>query len=397
MPAQTLTIVKATGQDDSLAPLTLYRAKAAVPFGGKFRIIDFTLANCLHSGLRQILVLIQWKSHSLQKHLRDGWSIFHPELGEYITPIPPQMREGADGYGGFFCAMRQNRYLIERSTRRDVLMLDGGLVYRMDYAELIRYHQERGATITAACRSAGSGPRPRLAFDLEGEDRVRGLLPATALANGACAPMGVYLFDKDFLLNFLESEEAVAAADQVSVAEAVANLAGQVEACVYRFGGERGRVSPDRYWSDLRGIDAYYEANMALLEPDPPLNLYQDDWNILTAQGQYPPARTVPGLSGTEGIFVNSMLAAGTVVSGGGVNHSILFPKVRVADGAIVEDAILFHGVSVGERAHLRRCIIDKDVVIPRKTQIGMDPAADRARFILSPGGVVVIPKGYRF
>ncbi len=398
MPAQTLTIVKATGQDECLAPLTLHRAKAAVPFGGKFRIIDFTLANCLHSGLRQILVLTQWKSHSLQKHLRDGWSIFHPELGEYITPIPPQMREGTEWYGGLFSAMRQNRYLIERNADRFVLALDGDLVYRMDYAELIRHHRERGAVITAACRGADTGPKPALAFDLAGEDRVRGLLPADAPASSAgCAPMGVYLFNKDFLLALLESAEAVIAADQVSVAEAVAKLAGDTEVCVYRFGGERGRVSPDRYWNNLSSIDDYYQANMALLEHDPPLNLYQSDWKIFTAQGQNPPARTIPGLSGTEGIFVNSMLAAGTVISGGGVNHSILFPGVRVMDGAIVEDAILFNGVSVGERSHLRRCIIDKEVEVPPGTAIGINPAADKARFYISADGLVVIPKGYTF
>ena len=397
MPAQTLTIVKATGQDDTLAPLTQHRAKAAVPFGGKFRVIDFTLANCLHSGLRQILVLIQWKSHSLQKHLRDGWSIFHPELGEYITPIPPQMREGSEWYGGFFSAMRQNRFLIERNAKEDVLCLDGNLVYRMDYAELIRYHRERKAAITIACRGADSGPAPEVVFDLAGEDRVRGLLPGPALPAGSgCAPMGVYLFERDFLLDLLESPEEVAA-DALSMAEVVTRLAERVEVCVYRFGGERGRVSPDRYWNDLRGIDAYYAANMALLEHDPPLNLYQTDWNIFTAQGQNPPARTVPGLSGTEGIFVNSMLAAGTVVSGGGVNHSILFPRVMVQDGAIVEDAILYNGVSVGEGAHLRRCIIDKDIQVPPQTQIGLDPAADRARFHVSAGGVVVIPKDFRF
>ena len=398
MPAQTLTIVKATGQDDTLSPLTQHRAKAAVPFGGKFRVIDFTLANCLHSGLRQILVLIQWKSHSLQKHLRDGWSIFHPELGEYITPIPPQMREGSEWYGGFFSAMRQNRFLIERNAKQHVLALDGNLVYRMDYAELIRFHRERGATVTIACRGTERGPAPEVVFDLAGEDRVRGLRPlAEAPPGGGCAPMGVYLFERDFLLDFLESAEEVAAADALPLPEAVARLAARVEVCVYRFGGERGRVSPDRYWNDLRGIDAYYAANMALLEHDPPLNLYQADWNIFTAQGQNPPARTVPGLSGTEGIFVNSMLAAGSVVSGGGVNHSILFPRVMVLDGAIVEDAILFNNVSVGEGAHLRRCIVDKDIRIPPQTQIGLDPAADRARFHVSAGGVVVIPKDYRF
>jgi len=399
MPAQTLTLVIATGQDSGLAPLTMHRTKSAVPFAGKFRIIDFTLANCLHSGLRKILVLTQYKSLSLQKHLRDGWSVFHPELGEFITPVPPQMREGSDWYAGAFSAMRQNRYLIERSPARQVLVLEGELVYRMDYAELIRFHRERGARITLACRGADRGPRPGQVLDLDAEDRVMGAsaLGTSGPQEGACAPMGVYLFDKEVLLEALADEAAVAAADTRQPGESMAALAGGYSSYAYRFGGERGRVTPDRYWSNLADIDAYYDANMALLETEPPLDLYQEDWNILTYQGQFPPARTVPGRSGTEGIFVNSMLAAGSVITGGGVNRSILFPRVRVADGAIVEDAILFHDVRVGEGAHLRRCILDKDVEIPPRMRIGFDSEADRERFTVSAGGVVVVPKGYRF
>ena len=183
MPAQTLTIVIAMGQDEGLSPLTLHRTKSAVPFAGKFRIIDFTLANCLHSGLRKILVLTQYKSHSLQKHLRDGWSIFHPELGEYITPVPPQMREGSDWYRGMFSAMRQNRYLIERSEVEDILVLEGDLVYRMDYAELIRAHRESGARMTVACRGADSGPEPEALYEVGEGDRLRGVAPADAASS----------------------------------------------------------------------------------------------------------------------------------------------------------------------------------------------------------------------
>jgi glucose-1-phosphate adenylyltransferase len=402
MSLDTLTLLIATGQDDGLSPLTQHRAKSAVPFAGKFRVIDFILANCLHSGLRKILVLTQYKSHSLQKHLRDGWSIFHPELGEFITPVPPQMREGEGWYAGAFNAMRQNRYLIERSKVREVLLLEGALIYRMDYAELIRFHRERGAQITLACRGPGSGPRTTQWLDIDENDRVSGMAASHEPAPGdpdrsEVAPMGVYLFDKDLLLAELSSEAAVNAADRGAPAQAVVAMAERFETYAYRFGGERGRVTPDRYWSDLADIDAYYDANMALLETEPPLDLYQEDWNILTYQGQYPPARTVPGLSGTEGIFVNSMLSAGTVITGGGVNHSILFPRVRVADGAIVEDAILFNDVSVGEGAHLRRCIIDKDVGVPARARIGLDLTADRERFDVTPSGVVVIPKGFLF
>jgi glucose-1-phosphate adenylyltransferase len=403
MSLDTLTLVIATGQGEGLLPLTEHRTKAAVPFGGKYRLIDFTLANCLHSGLRKILVLTQYKSHSLQKHLRDGWSIFHPELGEFITPVPPQMRDGREWYAGAFDAMRQNRYLIERSSARYVLVLDGDLVYRMDYAELVRFHQEKGAGVTLGGRARDPG-RPAGARTLRvgPEDRLLGDAPRSTAADGDVhreqwVPMGVCLFNKDLLLSALERDEVVLSADAGGTAATLPVMAGPQGAFVYRFGGERGRVTPDRYWCDVADIDAYYAANMVLLETDPPLDLYQEGWSILTYQGQYPPARTVPGPSGTEGVFVNSMLAAGSVITGGGVNHSILFPRVRVNDGAIVEDAILFSGVSVGEGACIRRCIIDKDVAVPRGERIGFDPEADRRRFTVSPGGVAVIPKAYHF
>ena len=403
MPTETLTLVIATGQGEGLMPLTLHRAKAAVPFGGKFRLIDFTLANCLHSGLRRVLVFTQSKSFSLHKHLRDGWSIFHPELGEFITPVPPQMRDSGDWYRGTLDAMRRNRYLIERSGARRVLILEGDLVYRMDYAEMIRFHGECGAEITLAGRMSNRGSLSGVRLMTLGADgQIEPALEVpeggTATRGGSvCAPMGVYLLEKQLLLSLLDSEEEVGAADAGPLGDALISLAGRFRVRGYGFGGERGRVTPDRYWSDLANLDAYYEANMALLETEPPLDLYQEDWNIHTYQGQYPPARTVPGLSGTEGVFINSMLASGSVISGGGVNHSILFPRVRVADDAIVEDAILFHGVKVGPGAHLRRCIIDMDVQVPAKERIGMDLEADRQRFSVSTSGVVVIPKGFRF
>jgi glucose-1-phosphate adenylyltransferase len=207
--------------------------------------------------------------------------------------------------------------------------------------------------------------------------------------------MGVYCFDKAWLLEALG--QAAEGPDRDLGLDLIAPALAGLRAQGYRFGGERGRVTPDRYWCDLASIDAYYESNMALLRADPPLDLYQADWDIRTYQGQYPPARTVPGAaSGTEGIFVNSMLASGTVISGGGVNHSILFPRVRVRDGAIVDASILFDGVVVGEGAHLRNCIIERDVQIPPKAQIGMDRKVDRERFTVSEQGVVVVPKGYK-
>jgi glucose-1-phosphate adenylyltransferase len=414
MPKDTLTFVFAI-ERGAPEPLTRHRTKAAVPFAGKYRVIDFTLANCLHSGLRRVLVLTQYKSHSLHKHLRDAWSLFNAELGEFITPVPPQMREGTSWYRGVLDALRQNRYLIERSRAKQVLLLDGGVVYRMDYAEMIRFHHEQQAAITCALRKAGgSAAASEIGVRCDHADLITELDPAADDGTDTDAPMGVYLIDKELLLaeiDRLAAAEAAAEAAQgaeaspAGLAGAGADLATHLlpslldanRVCAYRFGGERGRVTPDRYWSDLGSTDAYFRANMALLESEPPLDLYQPDWNILTYQGQYPPARTVPGsVSGNEGIFVNSMLAAGTVIRGGGVSHSVLFPQVQVHDGAIVDEAILFEGVKVGEGAQIRRCICDKDVVIPAGDRIGFDRKADEERFGVSPQGIVVIPKGQR-
>lgn len=403
MPEATLTLVLAADRGAGLDPLTLHRPKSAVPFGGRYRVIDFTLANCLHSGLRQVLVLTQYKSHSLQGHLRDGWSVFNPELGEYITAVPAQQREGLHWYQGPFDSIRQNRYLLECSPASLVLVLKAGAIYRMDYAELIRTHRESGARVSVALRSpADPGGGSRIRARVDGQGRLTELTPAAgpSVLHGPddLATMGVYCLDKDWLLAALDGSEPQDTRDQDLALDRLAPILGSERVLGFRFGEQRGRVSPERYWCHLDSIDAYYQANMALLRPEPPIDLYQEDWNIRTYQGQYPPARTVPGAaSGTEGVFVNSMLAAGTVISGGGVNHSILFSRVRVRDGAIVDASILFDGVVVGEGAQLRNCIVEKDVKIPAGERIGMDLARDRERFFVSDRGVVVVPECFEF
>ncbi|MBK5941705.1 glucose-1-phosphate adenylyltransferase family protein [Halochromatium roseum] len=404
MSSKTLTFVFAA-ERGTPALLTEHRCKAAVPVAGKYRVIDFTLANCLHSGLRQVLVLSQYKSHSLHKHLRDGWSLFNAELGEFITAVPPQMRYDSGWYRNAMDALRQNRYLIERSSADTVLLLDGGLVYRMDYAELIEFHREQGGGLTCALRRAGPGSASGgVKVEVDAADRITAISNALDLDAPYESTMGVVLIDKALLL---EQIEALAAATEAGMDSGV-DLATQLVSpmldgratcsnppTAYRFGGERGRVTQDRYWSDLGSTDAYFRANMDLLKAEPPLNLYQADWNILTYQGQYPPARTVPGpTSGNEGVFVNSMLAAGTVIRGGGVSHSVLYPRVQVEDGAIVDEAILFEGVRIGANARVRRCICDKDVVIPAGACIGEDRRADAERFEVSDEGIVVILKG---
>lgn len=313
MPDQTLTIVLAGGSGARLHPLTRDRTKPAVPFGGKYRIIDFTLANCLHSGLRRILVLTQYMSLSLQKHLRDGWSIFNPELGEYVTPVPPQMRNGERWYSGAADAVYQNLHLLERSGARWVLILSGDHIYRMDYAALLRFHREQGAGATLACMDvplAEAGRFGVLSLESGGrvaryENKPESPEPLPEDPQRALASMGIYVFSIDQLLQLLKEDAGQPESSHDFGADIIPGIIQSEGVYAYRFGGDAGRVTQDRYWRDLSTIDIYYQANMDLLEPLPPVDLYQLDWPIRTYQVQYPPARTVPGIEGSEGIFIN--------------------------------------------------------------------------------------------
>lgn len=405
MPQETLSIILAGGVGSRLHPLTAERAKPAVPFGGKYRIIDFPLSNCLHSGLRRILVLTQYKSHSLQKHLRDGWTIFNPEIAEYITVVPPQMRVGHSWYAGTADAIRQNLYLLERSQARFALILCGDHIYRMDYAAMIRFHRECDADLTIACmRVPVSSASDFGVMEVDDDGRVRRFLekPERPPAlpddpDGALASMGIYVFNMCLLCDDLRNVHDTDSPGHDFGKDIIPRLIDTHRVRAYRFGGELGRVTPDRYWRDVGTIESYYAANMDLLAPIPPMNLYQLDWSIRTYHGQHPPARVAPGSSGQQGRLVNSLLSSGTVISGASVRNSILFSRVNVMEDAAVDDAILFEGVRVGAGARLRRCIIDKEVEIPAGETVGFDLSADSVRFTVSGSGITVVPKGYRF
>ena len=405
MEEQTICVILAGGIGSRLHPLTAERAKPAVPFGGRYRIIDFPLSNCLHSGLRQILVLTQYKSHSLQKHLRDGWSIFNPELGEYVTPVPPQMRTGASWYEGTADAIHQNLYLLERSGAAWVLILAGDHIYRMDYAAMLQHHRESGADATVACLTVGlENARSFGVVSVDADGRISSFhekpehpqsMPGDP--RHALASMGVYVFSMRLLIDLLRQDHEVAGSTHDFGKDILPSIVRTHRVSAYGFGGTSGRVTADRYWRDVGTIDAYYDANMDLLQPVPPIDLYQGDWPIRTYEGQHPPARSVPGRSGREAEIVNCMLASGTLVVGGTLRHTILFPSVRVDQGAVVERSLLFEGVTVQEGAQLHRCIVDKHVTIPAGERIGFDRTTDAKRFTVSEGGIVVIPHGYCF
>jgi glucose-1-phosphate adenylyltransferase len=405
MSEHTLTILLAGGSGSRLQPLTADRAKPAVPFGGKYRVIDFTLSNCLHSGLRRILVLTQYKSHSLQKHLRDGWSIFNAECGEFITIVPPQMRDGASWYAGTADALYQNLFLLERSRADKALILAADHIYRMDYAALIKAHAEKGADLTIACMKipieeagafgiVGLDPHKRI---LDFEEKPQAPKPIPGEPDTAMASMGIYVFSMKRLKEELQADHSLEGSSHDFGKDLIPRLIATHKVYGYQFGGTLGRVKPDRYWRDVGSLDSYYEANMDLLKPVPPLNLYQRDWAIRTYHSQNPPARMVPGENGQDGLLSNSILGSGTVIFGGIVRHSILAARVHVHEDAEVEHSILFDHVTVGQGAKLRRCIIDKHVKIPAGETIGLDPVKDGQRFRISEKGVIVVPKEYRF
>ncbi|MDW6093997.1 glucose-1-phosphate adenylyltransferase [Vibrio rhizosphaerae] len=402
---ETLTVVLAGGIGSRLSPLTDHRAKPAVPFGGKYRIIDFTLTNCLRSGLRRILVLTQYKSHSLQKHLRDGWSIFNPELGEYITAVPPQMRKGGKWYEGTADAIFHNLWLLSRSDAKYVVVLSGDHIYKMDYAAMLEEHIANQAKLTIACMDV---PRNEAsAFGVVCTDdnaKITGFIEKPLDPPGmltqperSLVSMGVYIFNMDVLQEALVDDSEREHSSHDFGKDVIPELIKTNAVFAYNFYGDKGRVAKDCYWRDVGTIDSYYEANMDLLEPLPPMNIYQKDWAIRTYEPQFPPARTVSSATGNEGIFINSMIANGVVNSGGSVQHSIISSNVRIDDSATIVDSIIFDDVEVGEGCQLVNCIIDKHVRIPPYTQIGVDSAQDKKRFHISEKGIVVVPESYHF
>jgi glucose-1-phosphate adenylyltransferase len=396
-----LAVVLAGGKGSRLEPLTRDRAKPAVPFGGIYRIIDFTLSNCLNSGIRKILVLTQYKAMSLARHVTNGWRhLLCRELGEFIDVVPPQQRIDEQWYQGTADAVYQNIYTLEQERPKYVVILAGDHIYKMDYSRMVAYHAENGADLTvAALRVTPEEARSFGVMQIDDSQRIIGFEekvpnPKTIPGdpNHCLASMGIYVFNAPFLFDQLCQDAMLPDSDHDFGRNIIPSIINTHKVICFPFRDENSKR--DAYWKDVGTLDAYYEANIELTAVDPLLNLYDYHWPVRTDQPNLPPPKFVfDENSGRRGEAHDSIVAAGTIIAGGKVSRSIIGPKSRVEERAEVTDSILFAGVHIGKGAVIRRAIIDKNVFIPDGAQVGVDLDADRRRgFEVTDGGVVVIP-----
>jgi glucose-1-phosphate adenylyltransferase len=400
----TLAVVLAGGKGSRLEPLTRDRAKPAVPFGGGYRIIDFSLSNCLNSGIRKMLVLTQYKAMSLDRHINLGWRrFFCRELDEFIDIVPPQQRIDEHWYQGTADAVYQNIYALEKERPSYVVILAGDHIYKMNYRTMVEYHKRVNADLTVgALRVDRQDARQFGVMQVDPKDRIIGFEekpddPKTIPGDDrhCLASMGIYVFTARFLFEQLCRD----ATDPDSAHDFGRNIIPSIidSHRVYAFPFRDENRKGDAYWRDVGTLDAYFEANMDLVSIDPLLNMYDARWPIRTYQPILPPPKFVFGSIGTgerQGCALDSIVCQGSVVSGGRVERSILGPLVRMNSYACVQDSIVFQGVDIGRHAKIRRAIIDKGVMIPPGVEVGYDLDKDRERgFTVSQGGIVVIAK----
>jgi glucose-1-phosphate adenylyltransferase len=395
-----LVIVLAGGAGERLAPLTRDRAKPAVYFGGPYRIIDFVLSNCINSGLRHIFIATQYKSLSLSRHIRQGWTIVSEELGEFIEILPPQKRVGEQWYQGTADAVYQNLYSIVREQPKYVVVLAGDHVYKMDYQKMLRFHLDQAADVTLAAIEVPIEEGKRFGIvAVDESDRVTGFLEKPrnppgmpGQPNMALASMGIYVFDSDVLIEALKADAANPDSHHDFGKNIIPALIGHGRTYAYPFYDENKKTA--KYWRDIGTLDAYYEAQMDLCHVNPEFNMYDPEWPLRTYMPQAPPAKFVFAEEMRRGEAQDSLISQGCIVSGSCIRGSILCPNVRVHSFCSIDDAILMPGVRVGRHARIRRAIIDRDVDIPRGATIGYNAEEDRRRHTVSEGGVVVVAPG---
>jgi glucose-1-phosphate adenylyltransferase len=406
MIEQTLAVILAGGKGTRLEPLTRDRAKPAVPFGGTYRIIDFTLSNCLNSGLRKIFVLTQYKAMSLDRHINLGWKrYFCRERGEFVDVVPPQQRVDEHWYQGTADAVYQNIYSLEREHPEHLIILAGDHIYKMNYQLLLQYHHDRQADFTVgvlpvACSEAS---RQFGVLEVDPEYRVRGFQekPVTPRAlpddpTQCLASMGIYIASARFLFELLCRDATRTDSRHDFGGDLLPAILHDHRVFAYPFLDENRKQTA--YWRDVGTLDAFFEASMDLVAVDPQLNMYDQDWPLRTYLPDNPPPKFV--FSGPDrcGAALDSIVCSGSIISGGQVERSIIGPECRVNSYSRVQDSILFENVTVGRHAKIRRAILDKNVAVPPGAEIGFDPALDASRgFVRTEKGVTVIAKGSHF
>ena len=393
----TLAVIMAGGRGERLRHLTEDRCKPATPFGGKFRIIDFALSNCVNSGIRQISVLTQYKAHSLIQHIQRGWGYLRGEFGEFVEIIPAQQRRGSDWYLGTADALWQNMDLIRAHRPLHVLVLAGDHIYKMDYGPMIGFHVEKEADITVGVVEVPvSRAREFGVLGVDESNRVLSFLekpydppPMPGRADVALASMGIYVFNPRLLERLLraDAENPASAHDfgKNIIPDAIDSLQ------VYAYPFEDVRTKAQNYWRDVGTVDAYYEANLELVQVSPELNIYDEQWPIWTYQEQLPPAKFVFDDDDRRGAAIDSMVSGGCIISGSRVANSLLFSNVRVHDYSAIDGAVILPRARVGERCVIRNAIIDAGVLVPDGMQIGVDREADEKRFYVTERGVTLV------
>ncbi len=402
MMRDVLCLILAGGKGSRLEPLTLDRAKPAVPFGGCYRIIDFTLSNCINSGGRRIYLLTQYKAASLDRHINQGWGFLCRELGEFIDVLPPQQRIDEQWYQGTADAVYQNIFTIERVPCQHVLILGGDHIYKMDYSEMVQDHVEHDADVTVACIPVPLEDGRR--FGVVGVDHDRWInrfeekplepFPMPDNPRQCLASMGIYVFKRNFLLDQLCEDATRTDSAHDFGKDILPRLMATKRIRAFPFRDRNTKQTA--YWRDVGTLDSYYEANMDLVAVDPLLNLYDPAWPIRGYSPPLPPPKFVFADEAASppraGKALDTLICPGSIVSGGHVRGSILGRQVRINSWSSVEDSILFSGVTVGRHAQIRRAIIDRDIEIPENFHIGFDPEEDRRRgFTVTEGGVTVV------
>ncbi len=394
----TLALILAGGRGTRLKQLTTWRVKPAVPFGGKFRIIDFPLSNCINSGIRRIGVITQYKSHSLLRHIQQGWGYFRGEFGEFVELLPAQQRiDETSWYSGTADAVYQNLDIIRGHKPDYVLILAGDHIYKMDYGPMLAQHVEKNADMTIGCLEVPLEMAKAFGvMTVDNDQRIRGFeekpespTPMPGNSENALASMGIYIFNTQFLYEQLIRDADTPTSSRDFGKDIIPKVIEKYR--VYSYAFRDVQTGKQSYWRDVGTVDAFWQANIELVSITPDLNLYDEDWPIWTYQEQLPPAKFVFDDDDRRGQAIDSMVSGGCLISGATVKHSLLFSNVRVHSYALVEESVVLPKVEIGRHCRIKKAVIDKGCKIPPGTVIGEDPVADAERFHVSEGGIVLV------